>query len=186
MKAQEAIEKIQHSLHAAYTFAVDRCSEPADVLALKLHCEGAWTILEHLEHIYLASSFLLLTLEKSVAKALKRAQLRDYSKEVGELDALDEISQPRLFEWHPPQHMIPRNSLSAAEIQEKLQDQEQHLLRLLAKVADGQGNLCKVRMSVRDLGHLNVYQWAYFLTQHAKHHVNYIALILQKSNNLEG
>jgi len=39
-------------------------------------------------------------------------------------------------------------------------------------MGNGEGSLCKVRMSVNELGKIDLYQWLYFLAQHARRHLD--------------
>ena len=50
---------------------------------------------------------------------------------------------------------------------------------LLAVMPQGEGRLCTIRMSVNKAGWLDMYQWIYFLVQHASYH---LALIDQRLN----
>jgi hypothetical protein len=181
MNAVRAIEIISNELESAYSYLGALCRKDHDYLKQKLPYDDSWTILEHVEHIYLAGYFLLLTLEKSISKCLKRKKELHYSAEVGHLEKIKEISTPGLFPWHSPQHMIPNKKLPKAEIERKLQEQAVRLENLLCQVSDGSGTLCKVTMTVHKLGKIDVYQWAYFLTQHAKYHLKYILAIEGKS-----
>jgi hypothetical protein len=43
---------------------------------------------------------------------------------------------------------------------------------MLRQLNGGEGALLKVSMSVNKSGRLDVYQWLYFLAQHAKRHIS--------------
>ena len=53
-----------------------------------------------------------------------------------------------------------------------MREQLTECLRFLEQLSGGEGSLFKVRMSVNDSGKLDVYQWLYFVAQHAKRHVD--------------
>ena len=57
--------------------------------------------------------------------------------------------------------------------------QVQECLQILDEIKNGEGLLHTVRMSVQDLGKLDMYQWLYFLVQHAKRHIVEIERIIQ-------
>ena len=181
MNVGQAIEIISNEFKCAYSYLGHLCRKDLDYLKQKLPNDDSWTILEHVEHTYLTSYFLLLTLEKSVAKCLQRKKELHFSADVGDFEKIKEIAIPGIFPWHPPQHMIPNKKLAKAEIERKLQEQTVQLDNLLHQVSDGSGTLCKVAMTVHELGKIDVYQWAYFLTQHANYHIKFIVSIAGKS-----
>jgi hypothetical protein len=41
----------------------------------------------------------------------------------------------------------------------------------LERLGNGVGALCRVTMTVNDLGKIDLYQWLYFLAQHARRHL---------------
>jgi hypothetical protein len=49
--------------------------------------------------------------------------------------------------------------------------QQEQCLQLLEKLNNGEGSLFKVTMSVNKLGRIDLYQWIYFIAQHAKRHI---------------
>ena len=176
-----ALEVINNELESTYSYLGALCRKDDHYLQQRLPYDDSWTILEHVEHTYLTSHFLLLSLEKSVSKCLQRKKKLHFSADVGHLEEIKEISTPGLFTWNPPQHMIPNKKLPKAEIESKLKEQAVQLENLLHQVSDGSGTLCKVAMTVHKLGKIDVYQWAYFLTQHAKYHIKCILNIEGKS-----
>ena len=46
------------------------------------------------------------------------------------------------------------------------------MLEILNRLDGGEGVLHQVRMSVNDSGRLDLYQWLYFLGQHARRHLS--------------
>jgi hypothetical protein len=56
------------------------------------------------------------------------------------------------------------------EVRLTMRIQQRDCLLILDQLANGEGSLHKVRMSVQELGKLDVYQWLFFLAQHAQRH----------------
>jgi hypothetical protein len=50
--------------------------------------------------------------------------------------------------------------------------QYRECVSILDRLRGGEGALHKVRMSVNESGRLDVYQWLYFLAQHAARHID--------------
>ena len=53
--------------------------------------------------------------------------------------------------------------------------QHEQCRQLLERIGNGQGALCSFRMSVYGLGKLDMYQWLYFLCQHGRWHLEFLA-----------
>jgi hypothetical protein len=58
-----------------------------------------------------------------------------------------------------------------AEVLKLMHEQEQECLDILSRIPHGEGSLYKVRMSVNDTGRIDLYQWLYFVAQHARRHI---------------
>jgi hypothetical protein len=157
----------------AETFSrLDACFQlPADQLGFRPQRPGAWSVAEHLEHVCLANHFLLLTIEKGCAKALKRSAQGGFPVEESDLTLLSPIASPGAFEWQPPEHMLPTGSRDPAWVRAQLRRQLESCLGLLTGMPKGEGSLCRIRMSVHGLGRLDMSQWIYFLVQHARYHL---------------
>lgn len=140
----------------------------------------AWSVAEQLEHVSLANHFLLLTITKGCGKARKRAaagaQLPEGESDLAQLAA---IASPGAFDWSPPSHMVPTGMRELAELRAELRNQREHCLELLAGMPGGEGRLCSIGMSVQGLGRLDMYQWLYFLAQHARYHLAMIDTIIK-------
>ena len=133
---------------------------------------GAWSAVEHMEHVSLVNHFLLLTIAKGCAKALKRAAgCSPLSQNESDLVPLFPLADPDAFPWSPPAHMVPAGGSEPAELRALLRAQCRQCLELLAAMPAGEGRLCTIRMSVHDLGRLDMYQWLYFLAQHGRYHL---------------
>lgn len=135
----------------------------------------AWTAAEHLEHVALVNHFLLLTIAKGVATGVRRARTQPIPSGESDLTRLAPIADPQAFPWEPPGHMIPSGTKPASEVQDLLNAQHRQCLQLLEQIKTGQGALCSFRMSVYNLGRLDMYQWLYFLCQHGRWHLRFLA-----------
>ena len=135
---------------------------------------GVWTISEILEHIALTNKFLLILIEKGTQKALKNVQERDFEHLSGDyqllIDGLDEVALHNAFPWSRPEHMEPSGEIPMVEVRAWLQAQLGQCLSILAQLPNGEGILYQTTMTVNDLGKLDVYQYLYFLAQHALRH----------------
>lgn len=134
---------------------------------------GGWTIDEILEHITLTSHFLMIVIRNSATTALKRAAA-GAAIEAGEsdLDLLEPIGRRGAFTWSRPEHMIPTGTVPIEEVRERMRGQARECLDILERLGGGEGSLHRVRMSVNESGKLDIYQWLYFLAQHAKRHID--------------
>jgi hypothetical protein len=118
-------------------------------------------------------SFLI---EKGTAKALANTQGRALAIELEAYEfpreKLAAIGVLHAFAWVRPEHMEPYlNQLPLPAIRQQLRDQLAQALGYLYQLPNGEGLLYKTTMSVNDLGKLNVYEYVYFLTQHARRHL---------------
>ena len=134
--------------------------------------KGGWSIDEILEHITLTSHFLMLVVRNSARKAVKRAASgAAIPWEESDLDILEPIGRRGSFSWSRPEHMIPRGVSSSEQVRSLMQEQTRECLEILELLGRGEGALHKVRMSVNGCGRLDIYQWLYFLAQHARRHL---------------
>jgi hypothetical protein len=151
---------------------------------------GGWSIHQILEHVGLTNHFLLILIEKGTRRALNVAEkeslddaLKDYSFHRTQLE---EVGQHKSFQWIRPEHMEPKGEKSLPEIRRQLQDQLAQCQAVLHRLPNGEGILAKTTMTVNDLGKLDVYEYIYFLSQHAKRHVQQIEKVeleFKKVNN---
>ncbi|HYT87415.1 MAG TPA: DinB family protein [Gemmataceae bacterium] len=133
---------------------------------------GGWSIDQILEHVTLTNHFLLLIIRRWTAKAVRKARRGEVVSEgESELTRLDLIGERGSFAWVRPEHMEPTGVPTPAEVRERMRGQVAECLELLAQLRHGEGALCKVRMSVNGLGKIDLYQWLYFLAQHARRHL---------------
>ncbi len=151
------------------------CARPLEQLHQRPAYPGAWTVAEHLEHVSLVNHYLLLTIGKGVATALRRARTQPIPPGVSDISRLAPIADPDAFTWEPPSHMIPSGTRPVAEVRAVFNAQQARCLALLEQMASGEGRLCSFRMSVYGLGKLDMYQWLFFLAQHGFWHLEFLA-----------
>ena len=137
--------------------------------------DKGWTISEILEHIALTSHFLMILVDKGASKAIRNVHDISLDKELKEcafdLDKVNNIGMHKSFDWIRPEHMEPKGEKSEPEIKSELISQLNRCLNQLDELKNGEGLLYKTKMSVDDLGKINVYEYIYFLSQHAQRHI---------------
>ena len=139
--------------------------------------DGGWTIDEILTHIGLTNHFLLILIEKGKAKALLNSRGLDLAAELARYqfqpEKLTPIGVLHSFDWMRPEHMEPRNAVQPlAAVRQQLHGQLAQVLACLDQLPNGEGVLYQTTMSVNGSGKLNVYEYAYFLAQHARRHLS--------------
>jgi hypothetical protein len=132
--------------------------------------DKGWTIAEILEHITLTSHFLLIVATNGCEKALRRAQNQAIADSESDLTLLTVIGTRGTFPWIRPEHMEPKGK-PLSEVLTTMRSQQEQCIQLLDKLKNGEGSLFKVTMSVNQLGRIDLYQWIYFIAQHAKRHI---------------
>ncbi|MEL6407872.1 MAG: DinB family protein [Chloroflexota bacterium] len=130
-----------------------------------------WSIAQILEHISLTSHFLMITLKQSRDKVLRRAKTQAIPEGESRLDRIMLISDPDAFAWVHPTHMTPSDTVDLSIIRATIQEQKATCLQILEDISNGEGALHRVRMSVQELGKLDMYEWLFFLIEHAKRHI---------------
>jgi hypothetical protein len=165
------IETVREALERMFSDLDGWFDQPPHQLHFRPDYTGAWTVAEQLEHVSLVNHFLLLTITKGCARALKRAGSVPLPPQESDLVPLLTVADPDAFPWSPPSHMVPTGACETTELRALLHAQRRQSLELLAAMPAGEGRLCTVRMSVHDLGRLDMYQWLYFLAQHGRYHV---------------
>jgi hypothetical protein len=142
--------------------------------------DGGWSIQEILEHITLTNHYLLLIIRQGQEKALRRASRGELIGEgESDLDLLTPIGHPDAFPWIRPEHMEPMGA-ALEEVHTRLQMQYQECLTFLAALGRGEGSLYTVRMSVQNLGKMDMYQWLYFLALHERRHIAQMEQVYQE------
>ena len=169
------LAELRTELHETFAAVETWFDRPADLGAFVPEDQG-WTVDEILNHIGLTNHYLLILIEKGVAKALANVQARSLPEEAAHYcfprEQLAAIGRLRAFPWARPEHMEPRDYPRPLPIvRQQLGEQLTQLLGCLARLAHGEGLLYQTTMSVNGLGKLNVYEYVYFLTQHARRHL---------------
>ncbi len=138
--------------------------------------DHGWSVDEVLNHIGLTNHYLLILIEKGTTKALANRNGLDLSTAVASYDfpyaQLAAIGTLHAFAWARPDHMEPRTYPRwPLVIRQQLHDQLAQILQVLDRLPNGEGLLYQTTMSVHELGKLNVYEYVYFLAQHARRHL---------------
>jgi|GEM_PF-6525692 len=71
----------------------------------------------------------------------------------------------------------PNADIDAKEVRLTLRRQLGECLMMLQRLEDGIGALCRITMRVNALGKIDLYQWLFFLAQHARRHLQEMAAI---------
>ncbi len=136
---------------------------------------GGWAIDQILEHIGLTNHFLLILIDKGAQKALNKSTQLDLNEALStynfQQEKLDQVGVHLSFPWVRPEHMEPLGHKTLLEVRQQLKAQLQQCLDILDRLKNGEGALYRTTMTVNDLGKIDVYQYLYFLAQHAKRHV---------------
>lgn len=142
---------------------------------IKFKPKTGWNIEQILEHVTLTNHFLLILIRKGKEKAIElsnkvnlNSMLEGYEYNLGELE---EISKHNFFEWIRPEHMEPKGKMDLLEVKLILERQINECKEILFEIRNGEGILYKTTMTVNNLGKIDVYQYIYFLSQHAKRHI---------------
>jgi hypothetical protein len=170
MAYSKTIEAVRTLLNETFDELYPWFDKSVEIRAYKPKDDG-WSIDELLEHVTLTSHFLLLVIRRGAEKSLKRAKTQSLSSEAeSDLEVMTPIGHPDAFPWMRPDHMEPTRTKTIQEVLETMQQQHRECLEILENLANGEGALHTVRMSVQNLGKLDMYQWLYFLALHAKRH----------------
>lgn len=165
----DTIQIVRATLSVALAH-LDRWFTMPDALrAYKPHNNG-WSIDEILEHIALTNHFLLVIIRKGCAKALRRLHDQRVENGQSDLQKLAVIADNASLRWKHPEHMTPTGTALPAEVHQRIYKQFQECFTLLDRIQNGEGALYTVRMSVANLGKIDMYQWLFFLAQHAQRH----------------
>ncbi len=146
-----------------------------DILNMK-PLDGSWSIAENLEHVSLTNHYLLIIIDRHLQKAIDKSTSLDLEQS-GHIrfNEIEEIRDRNKFEWKNPKHMTPTGGLPLHDVQEKLQNQFAQCCEMISRTSKGEGFLVQVNMSVNNLGKMNMYEWLYFLAQHALRHEDKIS-----------
>ncbi|WP_164723332.1 DinB family protein [Chryseobacterium aureum] len=162
--------------HLELTFdEVDRWFETDSKTLNHQPSNGGWTVQQILEHIYLTNFYLLILIEKGSKKAIKNSLDLDLQSEMRNYRFnkvnFDKVGKHGSFEWIRPEHMEPKGDWSLNEIRNLINQQYLQCLNYLEVMKNGEGLLYKTTMTVNELGKINVYEYIYFLSLHARRHI---------------
>jgi hypothetical protein len=169
MPYQTTLYRVRETLHTTFAKIEPYFELPEEQRDFRPEPDE-WSINEILEHITLTSHFLLIVIRNSRVKVLRRAATQPILDGESDLDALANIGHPDAFPWIRPEHMEPSRDKLIDAVRHTMLEQKRDCFAILDQIANGEGSLHKVRMSVQNLGKLDMYQWLYFLAQHAQRH----------------
>ena len=178
MPYNETIRQVVQALTDTFDEVCKWSEQPSDARVYRPLDRG-WSIDEILEHISLTTHFLVIVARNGTEKALRRATKQKIEGTESDLTKLLPIGQRGSFLWIRPEHMEPQGGKQIREILAVLRQQQNESLGLLEKLKNGEGSLFLARMSVNESGHIDLYQWLYFIAQHAQRHIG------QMEENLE-
>ena len=163
-----ALERILKEMQEVFSALRQKSEENEE-----LPRERAWTNAQTLEHVCLVNHFLLLSAKKGVKICDKRASahLRGNEAATVSLNEVRVIGIKGSFNWEAPAHMTPSEKPDQELNRVWLDVQQAEITTLLSRLRDGRGLLYRQGMSVAGLGKLDMYQWLYFIIQHARRHV---------------
>ena len=168
------IAEINIFLHETFN-EIDVWFDKEENIKLYKPKNGAWSIEQILEHIGLTSFYLLKLIEKGTLKALKNPNKAEIKEALSKYEynkaKLENIGQHKSFAWIRPEHMEPLSKKTPNEVRAELKNQLQDCLNYLEKLKNGEGIMIKTTMTVNDLGKIDVYEYIYFLAQHAARHI---------------
>ncbi|WP_294324020.1 DinB family protein [uncultured Chryseobacterium sp.] len=162
--------------HLKYSFdEVDGWFEKDRITLDYRPSNGGWTVRQILEHIYLTNFYLLILIEKGSKKALRNSGGQDLDAEIRnyvfDREKFEEVGEYGAFKWIRPEHMEPKGEMQLNEIRSLISMQYHQCLIYLDRMKNGEGLLCRTTMTVNELGKINVYEYIYFLSLHAKRHL---------------
>jgi hypothetical protein len=175
MSHERTIRTVRETLCEVFA-QVDRWFDRDEAVRLFRPASGGWSIDQILEHITLTNRFLLLTIGKWTAIAEQRAQRGDSIPETeSDLERLVIIGERGSFGWVRPEHMEPAGIATSESVRATLRQQLGECLIVLERLPQGTGSLCRITMTVNNLGKIDLYQWLFFLAQHARRHLQQLA-----------
>jgi len=181
MSYEATIKNVRCAITAAFDELDTWFGQPRLICAYK-PSGGGWSIHEILEHVSLTSHFLLIVIRNGTAKALKRSSQRGLpSSGESNLEVLAVIGTRGSFAWARPEHMVPSGNKNMTEVRNTLRLQRDECLAILNKLSNGEGSLFTANMSVARIGRMDLYQWIFFLAEHARRHVSQINAVYQEA-----
>ncbi len=176
------IHTVRHTLDETFRTVDTWFDASPELRAFRPHNNG-WTIDEILEHIALTNHFLLIIIRKGVAKARRRSQTQQPPDGESDLHAMKVVCDTDALRWKHPEHMTPQGKELPDTIRNRMNEQRLECLALLEQIKNGEGALHTVRMSVGELGKIDMYQWLYFLALHIQRHFRQMNAIRREWDN---
>ncbi|KWX73540.1 DinB family protein [Paenibacillus jilunlii] len=173
MNVNQAINVIDEELSQTLSDYQNWFTLNSEVLSFKP--QVGWSIEQILEHVTLTNHFLLILIRKGKRKAIELSKKKDLNTIIESnqinLQELEAIAIHKSFDWIRPEHMEPKGETEIGQIRTLLDNQINECKELLKEMKNGEGILYKTTMTVNNLGKIDVYQYIYFLCQHAKRHI---------------
>lgn len=179
MPYEATIAQVRDKLTSTYT-GLDAWFDQPFAIRTYRPLDNGWTIDEIFEHVALTSHFLLSVIRNSCVICIKRRATRPIVGDESNLDQMNHVGHPDSFSWLRPEHMEPTRAAASAEVRTRIHDQYAECLDIVDQLSHGEGSLHTVRMSVQNLGKLDVYQWLYFLALHGERHSVEIECVLHE------
>lgn len=184
---KQTIQVIDHELIQTLNAYQEWFELAPDVLSFKPR--AGWSIEQNLEHVTLTNHYLLILIRKGQRKALELSAKKDMTAQLESyrfnLRVLDAIAEHNSFNWIRPEHMEPRGEKQLTEVRSLLAEQMNECRSLLKEIDQGQGILYQTTMTVNNLGKIDVYQYIYFLCQHAKRHLMQMQKVKEEYDRFE-
>jgi len=172
MAYPETVRTVRETLCSEFA-RVDAWFDRPETIRRYVPAAGTWSIDLVLEHIALTNRFLMLTFGKYCDRASKLAARGDpIPQGESDLERLKVIGERGTFGWERPEHMEPTGLSAPDEVRATLHRQLGECLIRLEGLDGGIGAMCRVTMTVNDLGKIDLYQWLYFLAMHSRRHID--------------
>ncbi|ULL16881.1 DinB family protein [Paenibacillus sp. H1-7] len=81
--------------------------------------------------------------------------------------------------------MEPVGDKTISEIKRIMEEQINECKDILREIPNGEGILYKTTMTVNNLGKIDVYQYIYFLCQHAKRHITQMESVREEFSKVK-
>jgi hypothetical protein len=187
MNINQAINVIDKELSQTLNAYQNWFTLTSEVLSFKP--QVGWSIEQILEHVTLTNHFLLILIRKGTRKAIELAMKKDLNTIIESnqinLQELEAIAIHKSFDWIRPDHMEPKGEQELGQIKALLDNQINECKELLIEMNNGEGILYKTTMTVNNLGKIDVYQYIYFLCQHAKRHIVQMQKVMDEYTGAE-
>lgn len=140
---------------------------------------------ELLRHLMLTNHFLLKLIDQECEstshddRSKVVSSLADYCLEILTLRNLNE--QGVLTGWGT-EFLVPTEKQPLEEVRREIREQLNKSLILLEQLDQGEGTLYKIRLPIKGMQTLDIYQCLYFLALYTRKHVGQLQRILEEYN----